>query len=177
MAKRRYIAQGMPTVPFGAMLAPQDVSARITDDDAGGPDVFVDFEMRNGVPEAVRVEMVARMDGRPVRTSDMYQLALDQLAVDAFAAVSIHIRGGGRLSPSRDEGEALSAGRAVVEAQGGRRAPTRDELAEVATIYRTHAGRDPVVQIKKRRGYPSMRTAYRRVQQARAAGLLPPSED
>jgi hypothetical protein len=49
---------------------------------------------------------------------------------------------------------------------------TRAELEEVAKVYREFIGSTPTRAVQLAGGY-SERTAARRVQQARAAGLLP----
>ena len=52
-------------------------------------------------------------------------------------------------------------------------AVTRAELEEVARIYREHVDASPTRAVAMLGGYASERTAARRVQQAREAGLLP----
>jgi hypothetical protein len=49
---------------------------------------------------------------------------------------------------------------------------SRAELEEVAQVYREHVASSPTRMVAMLCGY-SERTAARRVQQARAAGLLP----
>jgi hypothetical protein len=60
-------------------------------------------------------------------------------------------------------------------AQAPRRGVTQPELEQVAKIYRDNVSTKPVQQITTIMGYRSERTAARRVQQARDAGLLPPT--
>jgi hypothetical protein len=63
--------------------------------------------------------------------------------------------------------------RDLYEARASRRGEvTHAELKEVASVYREHLDASPTRAVSLLLGY-SERTAARRVQQARAAGLLP----
>jgi hypothetical protein len=71
------------------------------------------------------------------------------------------------------EENADRARRAVYEARKARRGPvSRAALEEVAKVYREHLEASPTRAVSLLLGY-SERTAARRVQQAREAGLLP----
>lgn len=73
----------------------------------------------------------------------------------------------------QDEAEARRLQRDIYEARSARRGTvTRAELEEVARIYREHVDASPTQAVAMLGGYTT-RTAARRVQQARAAGLLP----
>jgi hypothetical protein len=62
----------------------------------------------------------------------------------------------------------------VYEARKARRgAVSKAELEQVAKVYREHLVGGPTAAVRLLLGYKSERTAARRVQQARAAGLLP----
>jgi hypothetical protein len=73
-----------------------------------------------------------------------------------------------------DEAEARRLERDLHEARKAQRGTvTRAELEEVARIYREYVDSSPTQAVAALGGYDSQRTAARRVQQAREAGLLP----
>ena len=144
----------------------------------GAPNVSARFEIRDGVPEVVDFQITAKPDGRAVRTSDLNSWQpLEGLALNAF-------RRFGRLVQRDDDGRSLGATlpgdereawamRAALEsAQAKPQGPSVAELSEVARIYRDAIEGRPTEAVQLMGGY-SRRTAARRVQQARAAGLLP----
>jgi hypothetical protein len=77
-----------------------------------------------------------------------------------------------------DPGEILDRRIAAVQAHLddllSRRAAWHTELQEVARVYREHLTEAPVEAVARAMGYP-LSTAPRKVQQARAAGYLPPT--
>jgi hypothetical protein len=144
------------------------------------PDAAVSFEFRDGRPEVTKVVVAAKPDGRGVRTADLRAFALDELSIDVVTRLGL--RHFSRADPedirmADPERDYRHLGREVREARSTRRgALTQKELKEVARIYREHlqefpSGK-PTHAVERAFGY-SARTAARRVQQARAAGLLP----
>jgi hypothetical protein len=144
------------------------------DGDAGEPDLEVTFEVRDGRPECVDFHIRAKPDGRGIRTVDLQAVYLDVLAANLYAAVA-PAPGGSALNWMwrRDEQTAARAQRAVYEARKARRGTvTKATLEDVAQVYREHLDSSPTRAVSLVFGY-SERTAARRVQQARKAGLLP----
>jgi hypothetical protein len=132
------------------------------------------FEVRDGRPECVEVHVRAKPDGRGIRTADLQVLNVDAAAVNTFAAVALK-PGGGTWSWmfKTDEEEARRNLRTIHEARMARRGKvTRAELEQVPAVYREHVASSPTRAVSLQLGYPE-RTAARRVQQAREAGLLP----
>jgi hypothetical protein len=147
--------------------------------EGGEPTLRLHFEIRDGRPECVGVQLGIAPGGRGLRTADLAVLKLDELAVSVFTSLASTYR----TSPDEpdavllfrpaDEAEARRLERDVHEARKARRGTvTRAKLEEVARVYREHVDASPTRAVAMLLGY-STRTAARRVQQARAAGLLP----
>ena len=145
------------------------------DGDVGEPDLEVTFEVREGRPECVDFHVRAKPDGRGIRTADLEMVTnLDAIAVNLYAAVA-PVPGGSAFNWMwrQTQENVDQARRAVYEARKARRGPvSRAALEEVAKIYREHVDASPTRAVSLLLGY-SERTAARRVQQARDAGLLP----
>jgi len=147
--------------------------------DRGNPDVTVQFEMRDGRPQVVGVYLVADAQGRQIRTSDLQSLPLDAMLVSVFTGVAMkstydpetNVTTSDPVTDEREFWAAVNAVDAAVKAP--RRGTTKAELEQVAKLYREHVDGRPVEAIRTLMGYGSDRTAARRVEQARAAGLLP----
>lgn len=145
----------------------------------GDPDAVVRLEVRDGRPQVVDVRVTAKPDGRAVRTSDLQIMSLDALAISVFARLAMRSSYDPetnltRLAPIADEREfwlAVNAADAAVKAP--HRGSTRAELEQVAKIYQESVAHKPVLAVMTTMGYKSERTAARRVEAARAAGLLP----
>lgn len=130
----------------------------------GTPDATLRFEIRDGRPECVEVHVLAKADGRGIRSADLAMVNVDTVTIAAFAELA-------ELGES--ETEALSAFRSLSEARLRRRPTvTRGDLDEVARVYRDHVSGNPTTAVARLLGY-TPRTAARRVAQAREAGLLP----
>jgi hypothetical protein len=79
-------------------------------------------------------------------------------------------------TPNRTERESWEADGILQRAFAGRsRGATPGELQLVADVYRANIDGNPTRAVKEDLGYASDRTAARRVERARAAGLLPPT--
>lgn len=147
----------------------------------GAPDVFARFEIRNGVPETVEFRIAAKDKGRAVRTADLRAwVSLEGLATNAFmrfARLAARDEQTGDLLGAvapEDEREGWTLRGDIQSAQSERRGASTAELEEVARVYREAIDGRPTEAVQVMLGY-SRRTAARRVQQAREAGLLPPT--
>jgi hypothetical protein len=164
-----------------ATVAPKRVVFAVTG--AGGaPDATVRFEVRDGRPECVEISVRARPQGRGIRSSDMALFNIDNLTanvlgevgvvmeIDPATGVGVGYRGGDHGDRNR-----WAVAGAVTERRTHRgRGSNPEELERVAATYREHLVTAPVQAVATLHGY-SDRTAARRVQEARAAGLLPPT--
>jgi hypothetical protein len=151
--------------------------------EGGEPDATVAFEVhplpgdpylrvhrvKDVRPEVIGIHIAAKPGGRGITTADLRSFALDELTTDVFTVV-----GTPHVPPYRTPMEDYRhIGRTVREARSRSRGRvTRAELEEVARVYREFVGSTPTRAVQLAGGY-SERTAARRVQQARAAGLLP----
>ncbi len=157
-SRRGLVRLGDSTVPPKATMTFEGVK--------GSPDATVVFEVRNGRPECVSITVRAKKNGRGIATSDLSLIRVDDLTVDIFTTA-------GNFGV-QDEARQRQTHRDVYEARLSRRSPvSRDELKQVAKVYREHIGDTPTRAVELICGYASTRTAARRVQQARAAGMLP----
>jgi hypothetical protein len=137
--------------------------------ESGDPYLRV-HEVKNARPEVIGIHIAAKPGGRGITTADLRSFALDELTTDVFTVV-----GTPQIPPLRTPAEEYRhIGRTMREArQSSRGKVTRAELEEVARVYREHIDTTPIQAVRSAGGYKSDRTAARRVQQARAAGLLP----
>jgi hypothetical protein len=158
----------------GEVVVPR-VAVYAHDGAPGEPDLEVTFEVRDGRPECVDFHVRAKPNGRGIRTADLEMVTnLDAIAVNLYAAVA-PVPGGDAFNWMwrQTEENVERARRAVYEARKARRGTvSRAALEEVAKVYREHLDASPTRAVSLLLGY-SERTAARRVQQARAAGLLP----
>jgi hypothetical protein len=143
----------------------------------GSPDLHMSFEVRDGRPECVEVTIKAKPDGRGIRTADLQIFNIDTLTVNVFSSLALSATeepgGVTQFTPITTEQEFWPANKAIEEARRERRGSvTRTELEDVARVYREHFDQSPTQAVQLLLGY-SARTAARRVEQARAAGLLP----
>lgn len=167
-------------VTVGRYSLPKHVFAHL-DGDNGHPDLHLHLAWRDGRPEVVEVSIKSKPDGRGVRTSDLEVLALDGLAKSIYKSVAMEFeveQGGATAFSPVDPDDFDSRGaweldRDLTEAIASRRGgANRAMLAKVAEIYQQHDGRHALPRIAAALGV-SDRTAARRVNEARAAGLLP----
>jgi hypothetical protein len=126
-------------------------------------------EVKDVRPEVIGIHIAAKPDGRGITTADLRSFALDELTTDVFTVVGVpKLRA--TAMPADDY---RYIGRTMREARTASRGRvTRAELEDVARVYREHVGSTPTRAVQLAGSY-SERTAARRVQQARAAGLLP----
>lgn len=175
--KTKWTRKGLSGEWLGDTFVPSAVELR-GEGERGAPNLHVRFEIRDGIPEVVSFHLDSTTSGRGVRTADLREWNLDGLAFNAFmhfAGIrdpngSGTAMGGYGFS---DEREYWQARGDVERASERRPGVSAGELEDVARIYRAHIETRPTEAVQKL-GY-SRRTAARRVQQARAAGLLPPT--
>jgi hypothetical protein len=167
-------------VRVGNFVLPRQLAFVVTGEN-GAPDLTIRFEVRDGRPVCVEVVATAKPEGRGLRTSDLHLLQLDTLAVSVFAQTALQssfdpATNVTTMTPIVDERSFWAAVNDVDRAvKAPQRGTTRAELEQVALVYRENIKGSPVAEVKERLGYGSERTAARRVQQARDAGLLPPT--
>ncbi|WNM25649.1 hypothetical protein [Demequina capsici] len=148
----------------------------------GAPDLLFEFRMdANGAARCIKAHVDAKPDGRGIATADLAFVAIDQLTVTAFEQLAQEIL------YEREEGIATAYAGPINGDRGIRRAVDRgrqSKIGELATVARVYleAERAPMRAVEDRLGYNSRRTAARRIEQARAQGLLPvagekPSQD
>jgi hypothetical protein len=167
-------------VRLGNVVVPRRATWTFTGEN-GEPDLAAHFEIRDGRPECVRFVIEAKKDGRGLRTADLAVLNVDELARGAYEGLALKIADEGdgwvAAEPIESSADVQEARREVHKAQRGRPAgPPKVELQRVAEVYRAHMdSASPTQAVQLHCGYGSHRTAARRVEQARAAGLLPPT--
>lgn len=169
-------------VPLGTALVPRTASLEIEGSE-GAPDATVRCEIRNGRPEVVEIVIRAKPDGRGIRSADMSLLSnVDVLAENIVAEVAIVKEPDADRGPDRWVGHPPNTEQERWALKGevnrartatrGARGPSPELLERVAQLYRSHSAGSPVKVIAAQLGC-SERTAARRVNQARLAGLLP----
>lgn len=143
----------------------------------GAPDLHAEFEVREGVPECVSFSLTSKGDGRGIRTADLRNFEIDGFVWNAFRHMAFRVPDDtqtGQAVRPKSEKEYL----ATLQDFERSRAPHRTsvaELEEVARVYRANLAGKPTEAVQHELAYSSHRTAVRRISQARAAGLLPPT--
>jgi hypothetical protein len=174
----RFGGREAPLIRFRDYVVPARAAWKF-EGNSGQPDGEVRFEVRDGRPQCVEVTLKAKPDGRGLRTSDLGQLMLDAMMTSVFANLSLRAvedKGVTEMTPVFNEADFWAALNEVETAvKAPKRGVTQSELEQVAGIYREHVADRPVSHVKALMGYGSERTAARRVEQAREAGLLPPT--
>lgn len=167
------LAQVHATLALAAAVAGLDAHEGPAGAATGGVALVAHFEIRDGRPECVGFHVESKPKGRGIRTADLGIFNIDGLVDAAFSTFAVGA-GGTPLTGPRPPEQVASASREVHRARKGRpRATTRAELERVAEIYRQHIDSSPIQAVRQVCGYGSERTAARRVEQARAEGLLP----
>lgn len=165
-------------VRIGDFVMPKQAEFAV-DGTNGDPDLVIRLEVRDGRPQVVDVRFQAKPGGRAIRTSDLQLLSLDALTVSVFARLAMrssydpetNLTESYPIADEREFWQAVNATDAAVKAP--RRGSTRAELEQVAKVYEENIDHKPVAAVTAALGYGSERTAARRIQQARLAGLLP----
>jgi hypothetical protein len=177
MHQRFQVEASDKLIPVGQVQMPETFTAHLTEDDAGGPDVALRFEIREeGTPECRELRVTSTKDGHEVRYSGIVGVRVDDVLERALrhmlvgsgtpSAEGLH-RWYDRLSP-----EAVHESR---KARAARKVTVTDAvLREVAEVYRANIGNQPTAAVAEHFAV-AHRTAALRVQRARRAGLLPPT--
>ena len=170
----QWISEGLPTVAIGGGLqVPKRVRYEFTGE-RGQPDARLAFGLRDGRPECVEVQVMARPRGRGLRTADLRQVQLDELSTWAFEQFAM-MRDDERGELLFNADSIAAAGKPLFAARtANRRSVPLEELQEVAQIYRVNLEGNPTQAVAEVGRY-SQRTAIRRIQMARERGLLPPT--
>ncbi|PSK99753.1 hypothetical protein CLV30_11756 [Haloactinopolyspora alba] len=170
----RWLVTDLDLVPLGDAQVPRKTRMESVGE-KGAPDLYADFEIRDGVPECVSLVWKSKAEGRGVRTVDLSTIAMDKLALKAFMvhAYVPDSRGALRQVDLSDEREVWGAIGEVDAAIARRsRGANPAELERVAEVYEEHASTGtPTKAVEQLLGY-TRRTAARRVQQAKEAGLI-----
>jgi hypothetical protein len=167
--RAEFVGEGS-LVLVGTTAVPTKVRYEFTGD-AGAPDAVIQFEVRDGRPECVEVLIKARPKGRGIRQQDVGSIDIGPLAESVYAELG-QAQGSPSIFPVSDS-ERWAIRSDIADAYSRRRRGSNpEELAKVAKIYRDHLADSPVKAVASLMGYTD-RTASRRVEEARAAKLLP----
>jgi hypothetical protein len=169
---------GVPSVPFGDMLVHRRAVIELRGWE-GVADVVAECRMEEGIPSVISLTLTPGPGLSAVTARDLRRIpAPEALAVQALSKNAVHLRAPGRASPSQGRREATKVRQALEERAGGpaarRNSVSPEQLRMVAELYRKHVDGAPVQVIAATLDL-SERTAARRVEQARQAGLLPPT--
>lgn len=158
----------------GGIVSPARTRFRFTGSH-GAPTVEAIIEVRQGRPELTSITVTNDGPGGLV-TSDLRNISVGTLVENVVMATAERVeRVGDAVRHSRTTGDDATAVRNA--SRRARRAPDAlaSEIAAAAEIYRASIGGGQPQQAVRDRLDLSERTAARRIQQARAAGLLPPT--
>ena len=149
-----------------------------------GPDNVARIEVRNGVPELVRLEWLSNPHQREIRQRDLRSMEVDGFVTTLFAGLTRQRSPGsgivGIATGATEDGDHPPAFYAAQRFVGSLRRPegyrsiTPDLLKTVAEVYRRNIDRAPTQAVGKFFGVKS-RMASIYVDRARQAGLLPPT--
>jgi len=132
--------------PFELRVLPQD----------GTPDLVLGFEVRDGVPQCRRAELLSTQDGREVLANDLRGVRLEDFLELAMEHVALSQREG------RQEGETVTMAWSPADAdrhrrdvlrqtrsvrREARRQLTDERLREVAQIYRDNISDKPTAAV------------------------------
>ncbi len=162
---------GHDVVALGETLVPRRAKVSSIGRE-GAPDLFAEFEVRDGAPECTAIRWESKPGGRTIRSSDLRNISIEKLITKAFYLHARRSAGGGLVWATDGERSGWASIDDIKTAAETRPATTEDELRHVAALYRAHLQGHPTAMVAKLLGL-SRRTAARRVQQARAAGFLP----
>lgn len=158
------------------IMVPSRVTYRLSGGD--GPTIEATFAMCDGVPGVVDLHVSSARPGVPLRADDV-PITLHNLTRHVFEQFVYRETSSGTTPETffQVDYEKLPASesrRVVGNKRVGRPPVPREELERVADAYRRNVDAKPLQYLQRHYSYSS-RTAARRVQQARDAGLLPPT--
>lgn len=143
------------------------------------PDLAMKIEVRDGIPQWVDLWMKARPDGSEIRDKHLVSIRLKEWLQLIVAMCSTKYSGtgpGGTTIWSQPVHDPTAIPDIRRSLSGRPRTVTPDRLHKVAEIYRQHFDEGRPTDAVARSFGVAHRTAARYVQQARAAGLLPKTE-
>jgi hypothetical protein len=120
-------------VQLGDFLVPPKVTATL-DGENGGPDLVIQFEIRDGRPECVGFTVKSKPKGRGIRTADLSVFHVDSMTASVFSRFALAPGGTPLFGPPPEQ--ASAATQEVRRARRGRPRVTREELEKVAEVYR-----------------------------------------
>ena len=143
----------------------------------GAPEVYMGFEVVDGVPLCFEVRFSSGMDGRGVRTNDLRFAKIDDWIADCSGLIARHVTkkhsAADHLAAQTErEADVRKAADVVARVRrAARRRVTDALLREVADTYRANIGRAPTAAVAKAFDV-SYRTAGDYVRQARDCHYL-----
>jgi hypothetical protein len=173
----RYRVDDMAEVVNGSdsRLLPRRFVATFPDD-AGGPELHLRFEVRDGIPQCREVLLTSPPDGREIRPVDIRSIDVERLLEIACALITLHVTawaGDGLIAEHSHRDPDLDAATREVRwsRRNTRRALADSRLPEVAEVYRNNPDA-PTAAVERHFKLKSRRTASLYVRRARDAGLL-----
>lgn len=156
----------------GSRFIPKEIRVFVNGG-ADEPDVHMKIEVRHGIPVCAAVMLHSRPEGLEIRDKDLRLVPISDWVEQIAAVCSYEATTGGIASTDGPTARAVNQ-RNVRAARSGRPRISRERLARVAEIYREHIDSRPTEAVRRAFGVKD-RTAARYVEQARQAGLLPPT--
>ncbi|MBF6123887.1 hypothetical protein [Nocardia brasiliensis] len=160
-------------VEMDELLCPREVFIRLTGS-REQPSLTAAFEMRDGKPVCVDLQISAKPAGRGVRPIDfdVIRLQLNDWMKVAFESIAQNTAAPFERVPDFADERAASRAYEQARKQGSRRKITDALLTETAALYREYFDEKPWQAIAERFDV-SERTAARYVQLCRQQGHLP----
>jgi hypothetical protein len=160
----------------GQLRMPAHFTLHLQDDDEGGPDIALTWQIRGGVPECVEVHIMATETGHEVRVTGLRGVRVEDLLDSTIKWMMSQHRMGGDAPTwfSFAEGSREAIGQ-VQAARASRKVKITDDLLqEVAKVYRANASDRPTQAVASHfdRGH-SAAALY--IKRARERGFLGPA--
>jgi hypothetical protein len=147
----------------------------------GQPSLWLRLEVVNGVPQCRDLRITSVEGGRQVKGLDLDAVRLSNWVTDIYAKFAwerqVMDDGSVRYAGGVQTQSELAARQQMSQARKGRgaRRLTKEFLGQVANVYRDDTTGAPARAVERAFGV-SQRTGSYYVQQARHAGLLPPTQ-
>jgi hypothetical protein len=175
------IATSEQLEPVGQLRMPARFTLHLRDDDEGGPNLDLTWQVRNGAPECTDVNITAAEKGHEIRVTGLRGIRVED-CLERTVRWMMSTRTDGSDEPQLPEKTHwfdFATGREAVRqtraARAGRRVKITDNfLREVAEVYRANVADRPTQSVAEYfdRGH-SAAALY--VKRARAAGFLGPT--
>jgi hypothetical protein len=162
----------------GDRMVPQSIYVEVCGSTVE-PDLGLKIEVRQGIPVYTELVLRARADGPEIRDKDLGYVYLNDWLEEIVAACTSSLDSSGHwmtqtIGGAQGRAEARSAAANVRRVRRGRSRLTPEQLEQVAQVYREHFDTRPTQAVAAAFG-KSDRTAARYVDEARKAGILPPT--